>query len=91
MASSSSYLPIDQHISFWENVYDRYYDDFIENTYFLKFESSLIKLKAVSVGSIAPDIILNDTTGNPISLSSLRGKYVLLDFWAAWCLSLIHI
>ena len=85
MASSSSYLPIDQHISFWENVYDRYYDDFIENTYFLKFESSLIKLKAVSVGSIAPDIILNDTTGNPISLSSLRGKYVLLDFWAAWC------
>ena len=43
------------------------------------------KIKTVSVGSIAPEIILNDTIGNPIALSSLKGKYVLLDFWAAWC------
>ena len=85
MASSSTYLPIGENISFWENIYNRYYDEFNQNTYFQKFENDLIKLKAVSVGSIAPDIILNDTTGNPVSLSSLRGKYVLLDFWAAWC------
>jgi peroxiredoxin len=85
LASSSTYLPIGENITFWEKIYDRYYDDFSQNTYFQKFENDLIKLKAVSVGSIAPDIILNDTSGNPISLSSLRGKYVLLDFWAAWC------
>ena len=37
------------------------------------------------IGAIAPDIALNDPNGKEIKLSSLRGKYVLLDFWAAWC------
>tara|TARA_B100002052_G_scaffold298400_1_gene331777 strand:- start:1682 stop:2797 length:1116 start_codon:yes stop_codon:yes gene_type:complete len=82
---SASYLPIGENINFWEGIYDRYYDEYNSNTYFIKFEEDLLKLKAVSVGSIAPEIILNDTTGNPVSLSSLRGKFVLLDFWAAWC------
>lgn len=36
-------------------------------------------------GTTAPEFIQNDTAGNPISLSSFRGKYVLLDFWASWC------
>lgn len=38
-----------------------------------------------SVGSFAPDFTQKDVNGNDISLSSLRGKYVLLDFWASWC------
>jgi peroxiredoxin len=37
-------------------------------------------------GSMAPDITLPDTDGKPFSLSSLRGKYVLVDFWASWCI-----
>jgi thiol-disulfide isomerase/thioredoxin len=36
-------------------------------------------------GSLAPEIILPDTQGDTIKLSSTRGKIVLLDFWAAWC------
>ncbi len=36
-------------------------------------------------GSPAPDIILPDPDGKNIALSSLRGKYVLIDFWASWC------
>lgn len=38
-----------------------------------------------AVGSIAPDFTMNDTEGKPFTLSSLRGKYVLVDFWASWC------
>ncbi|MCX6181352.1 MAG: TlpA disulfide reductase family protein [Bacteroidetes bacterium] len=36
-------------------------------------------------GRVAPDITLMNQAGKPIKLSSLRGKYVLLDFWASWC------
>lgn len=41
--------------------------------------------KKTSLGAIAPDFALADTLGKAIPLSSLKGKYVLLDFWAAWC------
>ena len=37
------------------------------------------------VGSTAPDIQLPNTKGATISLSSLKGKIVLIDFWASWC------
>jgi peroxiredoxin len=36
-------------------------------------------------GALAPDFSLPDLTGQTISLSSYRGKVVLLDFWATWC------
>jgi len=40
---------------------------------------------SVEVGSVAPDFVLKDTAGNDTALSSLRGKVVLLEFWATWC------
>lgn len=40
---------------------------------------------SVTIGGEAPDITMPDTEGNTYSLSSLRGKYVLVDFWASWC------
>ena len=36
-------------------------------------------------GSPAPDFTLNDINGNPLALSSLRGKWVIIDFWGSWC------
>jgi peroxiredoxin len=41
--------------------------------------------KTVAVGMPAPDITQPGPDGNPISLSSLKGQYVLVDFWASWC------
>jgi peroxiredoxin len=37
------------------------------------------------VGKQAPDFYLPDADGNTVSLTSFRGKYVLVDFWASWC------
>ena len=39
----------------------------------------------VIVGSNAPDFTLEDMDGKPFSLLSLRGKYVIIDFWGSWC------
>lgn len=41
--------------------------------------------KKTGVGKIAMEFTQNDTLGNPVSLSSFRGKYLLIDFWASWC------
>jgi thiol-disulfide isomerase/thioredoxin len=43
------------------------------------------KNKPIQPGVLAPEINLPDTEGKMLSLSSLRGKYVLIDFWASWC------
>lgn len=42
-------------------------------------------LEGILVGQAAPNITVNDITGKPINLHSLRGNVVLLDFWATWC------
>ncbi len=46
---------------------------------------SIDQALVTGIGAIAPDFIQNDVNGNPVKLSSLRGKYVLIDFWASWC------
>lgn len=42
-------------------------------------------VEASWIGKEAPDFSLPDATGNQVKLSSFRGKYVLVDFWASWC------
>ena len=55
------------------------------SSYIQQIESMIARMEKVQVGSVAPDFTLPDVDGNPVSLSSFRGKYVLVDFWAAWC------
>jgi peroxiredoxin len=49
------------------------------------FKNSIDELKHTAVGVMAPDFTENNVNGAPVKLSSFRGKYVLLDFWASWC------
>ena len=58
----------------------------LDGTFYVQqIESMIARMEKVQVGSEAPDFTLPDVNGNPVSLSSFRGKYVLVDFWAAWC------
>jgi peroxiredoxin len=49
------------------------------------FFAGVAAMAQPAIGSATPDISLKDLDGNTVSLSSLRGKVVLLDFWASWC------
>jgi peroxiredoxin len=58
----------------------------IKNTDEGKFlGSQLTASQTTAIGSVAPDFTQSDPEGNPIKLSSFRGKYLLIDFWASWC------
>ncbi|NCD70488.1 TlpA disulfide reductase family protein [Mucilaginibacter agri] len=50
-----------------------------------KYADQLDKLKGVAYGATAPEFAMADTNGVTVKLSSFRGKYVLVDFWASWC------
>ena len=56
-----------------------------ENFHVLSLAETLNAKKTLAIGSDAPELELPNTEGEMITLSSLRGKYVLIDFWAAWC------
>lgn len=47
--------------------------------------TQLDDMRALSIGQVAPEIALPNPEGQEVKLSDLRGKYVLIDFWAAWC------
>ncbi len=50
-----------------------------------EFRNRLDIAKKTGIGRIAMDFTQEDTLGIPVSLSSFRGRYVLIDFWASWC------
>ncbi len=58
----------------------------LENSVYVRMLKKRIQtLRNVEIGKPAPEIALDDTMGILRTLSSFRGKYVLIDFWASWC------
>lgn len=51
----------------------------------IQFAKRIKAAYAITVGDEAPMIKLNDAQGKPVSLADLKGKIVLIDFWASWC------
>ncbi|MHC1777201.1 MAG: redoxin domain-containing protein [Lentimicrobium sp.] len=56
-----------------------------ESSFSKMLAERVVVLQSVEPGKVAPDFTMNDVNGNPVTLSQLRGKVVLVDFWASWC------
>lgn len=50
-----------------------------------ELEMRMASVSITAVGKPAPPFVQNDVNGKPLSLTDLKGKIVLLDFWASWC------
>lgn len=57
----------------------------VDNFYGSYLKQMIADAKVLAIGTEAMDFTQADTSGVPVSLSSFRGKYVLVDFWASWC------
>jgi peroxiredoxin len=55
------------------------------SSYYQAVMTRIDVLKKVAIGQPAVDFTMNDSLGNPVTLSSFKGKYLLVDFWASWC------
>lgn len=50
-----------------------------------QFVKHMDELKPLSIGHVPPQFTLNDIDGKPVSLTDYKGKYLIVDFWASWC------
>lgn len=68
-----------------ESLFKMMSDD-VKNSSLAKYLDQQLALAKINpIGSEIIDFSQNDTSGHKVSISSFRGKYVLIDFWASWC------
>lgn len=74
-------IPLEQ----LEELYSRMSNEIKQSVFGSIVREKIVARKRVIIGNSAPDFVSTDTSGKTIRLSSFQGKYVLLEFWANWC------
>lgn len=78
-------LSADEDFKVMQEVSDKLYAKYPNAPIVKKFHEQIVNLSRLAVGQEAPDFALKTAGGEEIKLSSLRGEYVMIDFWASWC------
>lgn len=81
----TDFLMPEAGFDFLESIDRKMMPRYAGSKYSQELHAKVEKLKRTASGQVAPDIVLADPYGKTTTLSSLRGKYVLVDFWASWC------
>jgi len=93
-----NYLRIEKEFDYMYALADRIKKEMPDSKYSRLFVGEISRMKTykdeqaakdaqgkAAIGKAAPNFALHDRSGKSVSLSSLKGKYVLIDFWASWC------
>ncbi len=75
----------DKNIDLFIAAVDKFKKNWPTYRYTKELTDVVDKMKVTAIGQVAPEIALANPDGQIVKLSSLRGKYVLIDFWAKWC------
>ena len=75
----------DKYFDVYVGVADKLKKEWPDYTHSKRFIEMVDKMKATAIGQPAPEIALPNPDGQVTKLSSMQGKYVLVDFWAKWC------
>jgi peroxiredoxin len=78
-------LDKDKFFDLYVSTAEKFKKDWPDSRHTKEFVEMVDKMKITAVGQLAPEIDLPNPEGVQTKLSSLRGKYVLIDFWAKWC------
>ena len=78
-------LKIDENLDIYERVDKVLYTKYPNNPFVGDLHRKVSSKLKLAIGRPAPEINLPSPEGPNIKLSSLRGKVVLIDFWASWC------
>jgi peroxiredoxin len=81
----SNIIDPDQNFSTFEAVASKLTGEWANYKHAKAFVDQVNKMRKLAIGQPAPEIALPDPDGKVVSLSSMKGKYVLVDFWAKWC------
>ncbi|WP_231403113.1 TlpA disulfide reductase family protein [Hymenobacter guriensis] len=81
----SNLLNPDEEFVFADSMANQFKASLPDSRYTKALVARLDPLRSTAKGQTAPEIKLLAPDGKEVALSSLRGKYVLIDFWASWC------
>lgn len=80
-----NFLDAEKEFAYLSELAEKFKKNLPDSRYTEQFVVQVEDLRKLAIGMPAPDIALPNPEGDTVKLSSLRGKYVMIDFWAAWC------